>query len=191
MVRKSPSAKQTGRKPGKLTAKQRRFAKEYLTDLNASAAAIRAGYPPAGAGVAGYRLLKNAQIAALIEAGSQKISERTEITQENIMREFARIGFADMRRLFGAGGSLRPIHDLSADEAACLSSVEVVTKRLPSVEGQPVEVEHVHKLRAWDKVAALTQMGRRLGMFVEQHQQLGPDGKPVAPGTTFVLKVER
>jgi phage terminase small subunit len=151
-----------------LTAKQQRFVEEYLVDLNATQAAIRAGYPAEYANKIGPENLVNVGISDAISAGREKMSQRTEITQDMVMAEFARIGFGDIRALFDTSGRLKALADLPRDHAAMVASIEVVTKSLPGREGEPVEVEYTHKIRSWDKVAALTQMGRRLGMFVDK-----------------------
>ncbi len=69
----------------KLTPKQQRFVSEYLIDLNATQAAIRAGYAKSGASVEGTRLLANAKVAAAVAAAQAKRSERTEITQDYVL----------------------------------------------------------------------------------------------------------
>ena len=68
-----------------MTPKQRRFVEEYLIDLNATQAAIRAGYAKSGASVEGTRLLANAKIATAVAAAQAKRSERTEITQDYVL----------------------------------------------------------------------------------------------------------
>lgn len=151
-----------------LTPKQQRFVEEYLIDLNATQAAIRAGYSRDTANQIASQNLAKIEIKEAITEARARLSERTEITQDMVMAEFARIGFADPRKMFDAAGRLRPIHELSAAEAAVISSIEVVTKVLPGENSEPADVEYTHKIRSWDKVAALTQMGRRLGMFVDK-----------------------
>lgn len=179
-----------GEKPD-LNARQQRFVEEYLVDLNGTQAATRAGYSPRTANEQASRLLADVNIQAAVSAARAKQSKRTEITADRVLQEFARIGFSDIRTIFTPEGSLRPVSELTPDEAACLASVEVVTRTLPGREGEAAGVEYTHKIRLADKVAALTKIGQHLGMFIERSQQLGPDGKPVDPRQTFVLKVER
>ena len=69
----------------KLTAKQKRFVAEYLIDLNATQAAIRAGYAEKSASVEGARLLANAKVAVAVAAAQAERSERTEITQDYVL----------------------------------------------------------------------------------------------------------
>ncbi len=68
-----------------LTARQERFVAEYLVDLNATQAAIRAGYAEKSADVEGSRLLVNTKVAKAVAAAQAKRSERTEITQDYVL----------------------------------------------------------------------------------------------------------
>ena len=68
-----------------MTPKQERFVAEYLVGLNATQAAIRAGYAKKSADVEGSRLLANAKVAAAVAAAQAKRSERTEITQDYVL----------------------------------------------------------------------------------------------------------
>jgi len=68
-----------------LTPKQQRFVDEYLVDLNATQAAIRAGYSPKTADRQGHRLLKNAEIAQSVAAGREARAERTELTADWVL----------------------------------------------------------------------------------------------------------
>ena len=69
----------------RLTPRQHRFVLEYLVDLNATQAAIRAGYSAKTAYSQGQRLLKNVEVAAAIQAGMDKRAKRTEITQDYVL----------------------------------------------------------------------------------------------------------
>jgi len=75
----------------KLTARQERFVEEYLVDLNATAAAIRAGYSPKSAHVEGSRLLTNAKVAAAISAAKRERSEATKIDAEYVLQKLHQI----------------------------------------------------------------------------------------------------
>lgn len=70
----------------KLTAKQQRFVDEYLIDLNATQAAIRAGYSEKTARSQGQRLLTNVDIARVIKKAQSAISERNSVTQDDVIR---------------------------------------------------------------------------------------------------------
>lgn len=154
-----------------ITPKQQRFVEEYLVDLNATQAAIRAGYSAKTAEQQGHQLLKNTSVAEAVSEAQAARSERTEITQNQVLRELAKIGFSDIRKLFTPGGNLMPIGDLDDDAAACLSSIEITTRKARG--GDDDEVEEVAKIRLWDKRAALVDIGKHLGMFKDKVELSG------------------
>lgn len=71
----------------KLTPKQERFVEEYLIDLNATQAAIRAGYSARRAKEIGYQLLHKTTLQETIQKARQKLSERVRITQEKVLKD--------------------------------------------------------------------------------------------------------
>jgi len=160
----------------KLTAKQKRFVEEYLIDLNASQAALRAGYKNE---VIGRRLVTKSYVLDAISEAMENRSKRVEIKQDRVLEEEARIAFADIRRLFKPTGEPKAIHELTLDEAAVLSVLEVT---LP--DGTK------YKMRLNNKGSALERIERHLGMFKDK---LGldidtPHGVIVVPGTDLTME---
>lgn len=82
-----------------LNPKQQRFVDEYLVDLNATQAAIRAGYSPNTAAEQGYDHLRKPQIQLAIEKARREQQERTGITADRVLREIAAVALADAREL--------------------------------------------------------------------------------------------
>ena len=166
-----------GRKKDQLTAKQQRFVEEYLIDLNATQAAIRAGYSKKTAGAIGVENLKKPLIAAAISEGRRKQAERTEITADKVLAEPALLGFANMRdyiRISKDGEPYIDLSELTREQAAAISEVAVddyVDKRGENAR----EVKKV-RLKFHDKKGALVEIGKHLGMFTEkvEHRVLGP-----------------
>ena len=146
----------------KLTAKQKRFADEYLIDLNATAAYKRAGYETDGnsAETCAYRLLRNAKVEEYVNARMQQREQRTEITQDRVLQEYAKLAFLDPRKFYDDSGALIPVHQLDADVAAALSAFDVV--ETGSEDGS---VSQIKKIKFSDKKAALDSVARHLGMF--------------------------
>ena len=109
-----------------LTPKQERFVEEYLVDLNATQAAVRAGYSAKTAEQQGHQLLKKTSVLeAIVEAMGER-SARTQVTQDEVVRELVRIAFSDMRAFldFGPGGvTLKEISELPEDAARCITEV--------------------------------------------------------------------
>ena len=80
----------------KLRPKQQRFVEEYLVDLNATQAFIRARYSAKTAAVSASQLLIKPNIQLAIQDAMTARSQRTELTQDAVVQELARLGFADM-----------------------------------------------------------------------------------------------
>lgn len=87
-----------------LTPKQSRFVEEYLVDLNATQAAVRAGYSERTANEQGARLLANVSVAQAIAAAQDERSSRTQMDADQVLRELGQIGFFDPAALRGVRG---------------------------------------------------------------------------------------
>lgn len=150
----------------KLTAKQQAFVDEYLIDLNATQAAIRAGYSEKTARQIGEENLSKPDIAAAVQKAMDERSRKTGINAENVLGEIGKLAFADIRKVFDENGRLLPIHMLPDEIAASVSSIEVVTSRIPG--GEPEDVEHTSKIKFWDKRGSLELLGRHLKLFTDK-----------------------
>lgn len=155
----------------KLTPKQQDFVTEYLVDLNATQAAIRAGYAESGARTEGTRLLANADIADAIAERRVALAQKTEVTQERIVAEFARMAFYDPASI--AGQPMAGPNDIP-------NLPEDVRR---SIVGWGWDKAGNFTLKLADKNAALTNLGRHLGMFTDNLNHRSPDGSmsPKAP----------
>lgn len=154
---------------GKLPPRQRVFVDEYLLDLNATQAAIRAGYSPKTAYSQGQRLLKNAEVQAAITAAQAERSERTGVTADRVVEELAKVGFSNLLDFFSITPGGEPYVDLSAvtrDQAAVLAELQVDDY----VEGRGDDAREVRrvKIKLHDKLKALEQLARHLGMFTDK-----------------------
>jgi phage terminase small subunit len=152
-----------------LTAKQQRFVDEYLIDLNATQAAIRAGYSEKTAYSVGHENLKKPEIQKAIQEAQNKRAERTEITQDMVLQELAKIGFSNMldyMTITKDGDLVSDFSTLTRDQAAAISEVTVETY----MDGRGEDAEEVKriKFKLSDKRAALVDMGRHLGMFKDK-----------------------
>ena len=160
-------------KPRPLTSKQQVFVQEYLVDLNATQAAIRAGYSQRTAGWIGPQLLGKTHVAEAVQRAMAKREERTEITQDMVLREYAKLAFLDPRRFYDDQGNLISVHDLPEDVAAALASMVVVFERDgEDVKGRP-QFAAVRKIKFSDKKAALDSIARHLGMFKDKTELTG------------------
>lgn len=141
-----------------MTDKQNRFCEEYLIDLNATQAVIRAGYSTKGASVTGAKLLTNTKIRARIDAAMAAQSRRTGISADRVVRELARLAFVNPSDVIDTNKATVK-HDASRDDTAAISSIKI--KVSDSEQGSSIERE----IRLTDKNKALELLGRHLGMF--------------------------
>ena len=156
-----------------LTAKQQRFVDEYLIDLNATQAAIRAGYSKKTARQIADQNLSKLDIKTALEKRMQSRSARTEITQDMVLRELAKIGFSDIRKVVRWGETqvrmvdgdddvpedMVPYHGL-----ALIDSTEVDDSTAAAI-AEVSQGRDGLKVKLHDKKGALVDIGRHLGMF--------------------------
>lgn len=145
-----------------LTDKQRLFVAEYLVDLNATQAAIRAGYSPRSAEAIGFENLRKPKISEAIQEAVSARIERTEITADKVLKEYARLGFSRMDEFtsWGPDGVMwKDSDELSDDAAACVAEVSETIS----------EGGRTRRFKLHSKTAALRDMAQHL-------QLLGKDG---------------
>jgi phage terminase small subunit len=150
----------------RLTDKQLRFVQEYLIDLNATQAAKRAGYSAKTAEQGGAQLLRNIKVAAAIKSAQGARAERTQITQDRVLKEYARIAFSNMKDFaeFGPEGvALKDLAAMDDDAARCVAEVSESTSK----DGGSV------RFKLHDKKGALDSIARHLGMFTDKTEHSG------------------
>ena len=139
----------------KLTPRMARFAAEYMIDLNAKQAAIRAGYVARNADTAGWDLLQHPAVQADIARRSQRLYDRFALSPERGLHELARIAFADIRGLYNDDGTVRDLKDIDDDTLAAVASIVIAEGR----------TGRIVKVRPLDRLVALTLLARHFGLF--------------------------
>lgn len=84
-----------------MAEKQKRFCEEYMIDLNATQAAIRAGYSPKSASTIGSENMRKPQVRTRVDAALVKESKRTGINVDRVVRELARVALANADDILG------------------------------------------------------------------------------------------
>ncbi|WP_130861446.1 terminase small subunit [Bacilliculturomica massiliensis] len=169
------------------TGKKQKFAEEYLIDLNATQAAIRAGYSPKTAHSQGQRLLKDVDVANYIKQRQKQLQKKTEITQERVLAEYAKLAFFDPRNLFETDGSPKSITELDDETAAALAGLDV-QEVFEGVGSNRVFAGYIKKYKLADKRGALDSLARHLGMFTDKVEIKGEVNNPYAALSTEDLK---
>ena len=138
-----------------LNEKQKRFVSEYIIDLNAKQAAIRAGYSPKGAEPQASRLLSNAKIQVEIAKAMEDRGKRTGITQDRVLAELSAIAFAkatDYVEVDDDGSvKIKPTVELTEEQKKAIASIK--------------EGANGIEIKLTDKTKALEMLSRHLGLF--------------------------
>jgi phage terminase small subunit len=141
----------------KLTEKQQRFVDEYLIDLNATQAAIRAGYSVKTAAEIGCENLIKPNIQATVAKAMAERSKRTGFNQDRVVVELAKIAFVKMTDI--VDGQARIKNTATDDDLSCIESVKF--KESYSDTGSSTERE----VKISPKLKALELLGKHLGMW--------------------------
>lgn len=144
----------------KLTDKQQRFVDEYLIDLNATQAAIRAGYSAKTADQQGSRMLANVKVKQAVAEKQAQRSKRTGVNQDRVVLELAKVAFAKMTDIVDSKGKIK--EDASPDDLACIESIKY--KESDNEYGGSVERE----VKIASKLKALELLGKHLGMWSDK-----------------------
>jgi phage terminase small subunit len=147
-----------------LSLKHLKFVTEYLVDLNATEAAIRAGYSPHTARSQGARLLTDADIQAAIARKQDAQLERTDLTATRVLEELRRLSFSNVQDLFDEVGNFRPIQTLTREQAACIASLEVIKKNAVAGDGM---IDTIHKVKVWDKTRSLEMVAKHFKLLTD------------------------
>jgi phage terminase small subunit len=160
---------------GKLSNKQAQFVTEYQRDMNATQAAIRAGYSAKNADKLGPRLVGKSRVAEAIEKAMKARLQRVGVYAERVLTELARVGLSDIRNLYDEDGKLKHPKDWDENTAAAVAGVEVTEE----FEGKGKDKKYIgttKKVRVFDKVRALESLGKHLGIFPSEKKEDG-EGK--------------
>jgi phage terminase small subunit len=158
-----------------LTAKQQMFVKEYLCDLNATQAAIRAGYSTKRADAIGHENLRKPEIAAAIQTEMDKRAAAVDITAERVLKEIARMALYDAADIAG--------HKINGPED--IPTLPEDVRRAIIGWGWDKQGNFVLKLSP--KTPSLELLGRHLKLFTDKHEHSGPGGGPI-PTTSMTAE---
>ena len=163
-----------------LTSKHERFVQEYLVAVNAPQAAIRAGYSKKTAQEQSSRLLTNVTVSESIANGKKLLADQTGVTAKKVIDEMARIGFANMQDYLDLSDPENPTIDLSKitpEQASAIAETRVERRGL----------QRRVTIKLHDKLHALVNLGKHLGLFNDRQLHGGLDGGPIQHRTELVF----
>jgi phage terminase small subunit len=148
-----------------MTPKQERFVAEYLANgLNATKAAISAGYSERSADVEGSRLLVNAKVAAAIAKATNKVMTKLDISVERTLDMVGRLAFFDPADLFETDGSMKQIKDIAPESRSVIAGMEV--SDIWAGEGEQKSIiGNLKKIKLSDRLSALDKLMRYHALY--------------------------
>lgn len=173
---KKPKGKSPKAGTSKQSAATRKtaFIEAYIANgENGTEAAVAAGFSKKTAGQQASRLLKDVNIQQELASRRKVLANKFELRTEDVLRELARIVYADPRKVFDACGKMLPVHKWPDEVAAMISSVEV--EELFDGNGEDRrQIGHTKKIKIWDKNAAIEKAMKHLGQYEADNRQRNP-----------------
>ena len=156
-----------------LTAKQQRFCEEYLIDLNATQAAIRAGYSVKTATIIGHENLTKPNISNLIKDKQAEIAERNKLKADDVIQELRALGFWSINDFIGEGNVINDVSTQPREINKPVAGLKVKETFTTMGRGEDAITERTvtTELKMADKRAALVDLGRHLGVFEKDNEQ--------------------
>lgn len=149
----------------KLTDKQEMFCKEYLIDLNATQAAIRAGYSKKTANEQGSQNLVKLSIQKRIAELKEERSKRIEIDSDGVLKELKNWAEGDYTELMLL--TAKQIKELSPEIRRLITGFKRVTRRIPGTDEEEIQIE----VKFIDKQKAMEMIARHIGFYEKDNEQ--------------------
>lgn len=143
-----------------MNARQQRFVAEYLVDLNATQAAIRAGYSPKTARAIAQQNLTKIDIQTAISAAMAERGERTQLTQDAVLNELRILNFADVTHY-----AIDDTGNVALTDDAPPQAMRAIASLRKKVIHTDAGIVYDTEIKFWNKPAALKMSGDHLGMF--------------------------
>jgi phage terminase small subunit len=155
-----------------LTARQQLFVKEYLVDLCATRAAIRAGYSEHTANEQGSQILAKLNIQTAIAEAAAERDRRVEIDQDFVLLELFGLANQDVAAIFDENGALFDVHSMPVAARRAIASLEVVETYTGEGDARRL-TGYLRKVKFWDKSKALHLLAQHkalLGATTHRHE---------------------
>lgn len=155
-----------------LNDKQKRFCEEYVIDLNATQAAIRAGYSKKTAAVIATENLTKPNIQEFISNLQKSISDKNGNLTQKVIDELIKVGFSNVQDYIISGNCITDISEIDGAKAAAVASIKKSVTTFGTEENGGTK--EVVEFKLWDKISALEKLGRHLGIFEADNKQKPP-----------------
>jgi phage terminase small subunit len=158
----------------KLTPKQEQFVREYLIDLNATQAAIRAGFSERNASRIATQLLGKSHVGAAIAAAMKKRADENKLDADRVLKELMRLAFFDIGKAFNDDGTIKLLHEMDEGTRRAIVGLEVL-----AIDADGAQIGTLRKVKFADKKGALDTLAKHLGLLVERVKVSGDAENPI------------
>lgn len=149
----------------------KRFADRYFETLNGKESAIYAGFSEHTAKQQAWQLLQLEEIQEYLTALKAEYSEKTGITRQRVLDEYAKIAFFDIREVFDVDGGLVHIKQMDDKAAGAISSIKSSEEWGEDDNGDRTVIGTLKEVKVFDKIRALQDLGKHLGLFEKDNDQ--------------------
>ena len=154
-----------------MTESVQRFADKYFETLNATQSAIYAGYSELSATSQASQLLSDPEVQEYLQAMRAEYAEKSGINKERILEEYAKIAFFDIREIYDVDGGLINVKQLDDKSAGAIASIKSSEEWGEDDEGRKMVIGTVKEVKIFDKIRALQDLGKHLGLFEKDNDQ--------------------
>lgn len=156
-----------------LTPKIKRFCEEYITDLNGTQAAIRAGYSVKTANEQAAQLLAKLSVQNYLSELKLALSNKNEGLAQQVIDELKKIGFANIQDYLSEGNEIKDLTKIERDKASAVESIKKTVTEFGGGSDSTGKKTSI-QFKLYDKISALEKLGRHLGIFELDNQQKAP-----------------
>lgn len=154
-----------------MTEQRKRFADKYFETLNATKSAIYAGYSEQSATSQGSQLLNEPDVQEYLQAIRLEYQNKSGITKERLLEEYAKIAFFDIREIYDVDGGLIHVKQLDDKSAGAIASIKSTEEWGEDDEGRKIITGTNKEVKIFDKIRALQDLGKHLGLFEKDNDQ--------------------
>lgn len=154
-----------------LTEQKKRFADRYFETLKGSQSAIDAGYSEATSRQIAHNLLQEPEVEEYLSHLRSDMASRHGVSKERLIAEYAKIAFFDIREIYDTDGGLINVKQLDDKSAGAISSIKSTEEWGEDSEGNKIITGTNKEVKIFDKIRALQDLGKHLGLFEKDNDQ--------------------
>jgi len=148
-----------------------RFADKYFETLNATQSAIYAGFSEDTAKQQGWQLLQREDIQEYLSELKANLASKHGVTIDRLIEEYAKIAFFDIREIYDVDGGLIHVKQLDDKSAGAIASIKSTEEWGEDEEGRKMVIGTNKEIKIFDKIRALQDLGKHLGLFEKDNSQ--------------------